>query len=212
MAWRCSGVSNADLVGRLFDAKIIQTDSVKRAMLADRPQTLGYNSTISAPHMHATALEGLAPFLFPGAKVLDVGSGSGYLTVCMAEMVGPEGKAVGVEHIPELVDLAKQNTAKNHKEYLDQGRVVYHTADGRVGFPQEAPYDCIHVGAAADSLYEELVGQLKAPGRMFIPVGGRDGQAIYVIDKDKDGRVTEKKTVDVWYVPLTDVGTQYSRR
>ncbi|KAG0288670.1 hypothetical protein BGZ96_007563 [Linnemannia gamsii] len=224
MAWRCSGVSNEDLISRLVQAKLITIPSVKAAMLAvdrghfsrfkpyeDSPQTIGYNSTISAPHMHAAALESLALFLVPGAKALDVGSGSGYLTVCMAEMVGAEGRAVGVEHIPELVELAKKNTQKDHPQFLQDGRVAFHAADGRVGFPQHAPYDCIHVGAAANELHDKLVEQLKAPGRMFIPVGDQDGQAIYVVDKDKNGKVTKKKTMNVWYVPLTDAEHQRNR-
>lgn len=52
------------------------------------------------------------------------------------------------------------------------------------------------MGAAAVSMHKELVRQLKAPGRMFIPVG-RDEQAIYIVDKDKDGHVTQKKVMDV---------------
>jgi len=225
MAWRCSGVSNADLVNRLYQANLISTAAVKRAMLAvdrgnfskykpyeDAPQTLGYNATISAPHMHAAALESLSEFLFPGARALDVGSGSGYLTVCMAEMVGPEGRAVGVDHVPELVELAKANTMKDHAQYLREGRVAFHVADGRIGYSQDAPYDCIHVGAAAESMHDELVKQLKAPGRMFIPVSdNKGGQAIYVVDKDKDGRVTKEKAMDVMYVPLTDRKTQWPR-
>ncbi|KAF9419448.1 hypothetical protein BGZ94_009398, partial [Podila epigama] len=108
MAWTCSGNSNAELVNLLQKASLITQPTVKRAMLAvdrgnysrfnpyeDAPQTIGYGATISAPHMHAAALESLSSFLFPGAKVLDVGSGSGYLTVCMAEMVGPKGRVVG---------------------------------------------------------------------------------------------------------------------
>ncbi|KAF9384601.1 hypothetical protein CPB97_005533 [Podila verticillata] len=220
MAWRCSGSSNKELVSLLAQAKLITQPTVENAMLIvdrgkysrfqpyeDAPQTIGYGATISAPHMHASALEALSPFLFPGAKVLDVGSGSGYLTVCMAEMVGPQGHVVGVDHIPELVELAKKNTAKDHAEFLETGRVTYHAADGRVGFSDEAPYDCIHVGAAAASMLTELVTQLKAPGRMFIPVG-RGEQAIYVVDKDKDGHVTQKKVMNVLYVPLTDASAQ----
>lgn len=58
-----------------------------------------------------------------------------------------------------------------------------------------------HVGAAADSLHEELIEQLKAPGRMFIPVSDDNGgQAIYVVDKDKDGKVTKKKTMNVMVI------------
>jgi hypothetical protein len=59
-----------------------------------------------------------------------------------------------------------------------------------------------HVGAAAESLHAELVSQLKAPGRMFIPVNDGIGQAIFVVDKDKDGGVTKKKTMDVWVRPF----------
>lgn len=54
------------------------------------------------------------------------------------------------------------------------------------------------MGAAANKLHDKLVEQLKAPGRMFIPVGDENGQAIYVVDKDKDGNITKKKTMNVW--------------
>ena len=53
------------------------------------------------------------------------------------------------------------------------------------------------MGAAAESMHKELVEQLKAPGRMFIPVSDSGGQGIYVVDKDKDGRVTKERTMDV---------------
>ena len=58
-------------------------------------------------------------------------------------MVGPQGRAVGVEHIPELVELSKQNTKKGHQEFLRDNRVAFYAADGRVGFPRDAPYDCM---------------------------------------------------------------------
>ena len=80
--------------------RVITNSSVKNAMLAvdraffsprepymDSPQSIGYNVTISAPHMHAYALEVLKDHLKEGSKALDVGSGSGYLTACMAMMV-----------------------------------------------------------------------------------------------------------------------------
>lgn len=60
----------------------------------------GYNVTISAPHMHAMCLDLLHDFLRPGCRALDVGSGSGYLTVCMALMCG---EAHGIEYVPQLV-------------------------------------------------------------------------------------------------------------
>ena len=133
----------------------------------DSPQTIGFGATISAPHMHAVACESLLPFLDPGARVLDVGSGSGYLTHVLANLVGPEGRVVGVDHIQELIDLANTNTMKSSegREILKKGQLKYITADGRKGWPEDAPYDAIHVGAAAVEAHSDLIDQLKGPGR-----------------------------------------------
>lgn len=133
----------------------------------DAPQSIGFSATISAPHMHASAAESLLPFLRPGARVLDVGSGSGYLTHVLANLVGSEGRVVGVDHIQELVDLATNNMSKSvdGKEMLRTGQVVFVKADGRKGWKEGAPYDAIHVGAAAVQLHAQLIEQLKAPGR-----------------------------------------------
>lgn len=124
-------------------------------------------ATISAPHMHATAAESLLPFLYPGAKVLDIGSGSGYLTHVLANLIEPGGKVVGVDHIQSLVDLARGNLGKSAdgSEMLTSGRVKIVKADGRLGWKESGPYDAIHVGAAAAEAHSALVEQLKAPGR-----------------------------------------------
>jgi protein-L-isoaspartate(D-aspartate) O-methyltransferase len=63
------------------------------------------------------------------------------------------------------------NISKNHSAYLDSGKVVIKEGDGRIGLPDYAPYDCIHVGAAADEMPQELLNQLAPGGRMVIPVG-----------------------------------------
>lgn len=89
----------------------------------DSPHSINYGATISAPHMHAFALEALIDKLVDGAKVLDVGSGTGYLTACMAHMVGPRGLVYGIDHIKELVDQSHANIIKDDKELLDSGRV-----------------------------------------------------------------------------------------
>jgi protein-L-isoaspartate(D-aspartate) O-methyltransferase len=73
--------------------------------------------------MHGYALQQLKNQLKEGATALDIGSGSGYLTACMAIMVGPTGRVVGIEHIPDLVELSKKNIAKGHKELLTSGRL-----------------------------------------------------------------------------------------
>ncbi|XP_027330423.1 protein-L-isoaspartate O-methyltransferase isoform X2 [Abrus precatorius] len=79
----------------------------------DSPMAIGYNATISAPHMHATCLQLLDDNLQPGMHALDIGSGTGYLTACFGLMVGPQGRAVGVEHIPELVSFSIENIHKS---------------------------------------------------------------------------------------------------
>lgn len=172
----------------------------------DSPQIIGYGATISAPHMHAAAAESLLPHLHPAARVLDIGSGSGYLTTVLANLVGPAGKVVGIDHIQGLVDLANKNISKSKegKAMLESGKVRFVKGDGRLGFDDgEGGWDAIHVGAAAKEAHTVLVEQLRAPGRLFIPVGG-DMQYIWVIDKKEDGSVVREKSFGVRYVPLTD--------
>lgn len=172
--------------------------------------------------MHASAAESLLPHLTASTgspvRVLDVGSGSGYLTAVLAELVfGEDGKrdgeVVGVEHIPALRDLAEVNTRRSVRgqALLDSGKVKFAVGDGRLGWPSkdgEADgFDAIHVGAGARKIHEELVAQLRSPGRMFIPVEDERGygnQHIWVVDKDVNGKVKMEKTYGVRYVPLTD--------
>lgn len=159
--------------------------------------------------MHASATESLLPYLHPSARVLDIGSGSGYLTAVLAKLLGPGGGGivVGMDHIQALVDLAEKNVGKSEegKEWLGSGKVRFVKGDGRLGLEEEGGggWDAIHVGAAAKETHKALVDQLKAPGRLFIPVGD-DMQYIWVIDKGEDGGVTRKKSFGVRYVPLTD--------
>ncbi|GBE88709.1 Probable protein-L-isoaspartate O-methyltransferase [Sparassis crispa] len=177
----------------------------------DAPQYIGYGATISAPHMHAHAAENLLPLLHPGARVLDVGSGSGYLCAVFHHLIsdGAPGKVVGIDHIPELVDWSVENLRKDGLgEAVDDGRIVMVAGDGRQGYPSLGPYDVIHVGAAAPKLPSVLVDQLASPGRMFIPVGSYS-QEILQVDKDEHGNVTKKQLFGVMYVPLTDKDKQF---
>ncbi|XP_035822622.1 protein-L-isoaspartate O-methyltransferase isoform X1 [Zea mays] len=174
----------------------------------DSPMPIGYNATISAPHMHAACLELLEKNLQPGMRALDVGSGTGYLTACFALMVGPEGRAVGVEHIPELVATSTENIKKSAAApHLNDGSLSIHVSDGREGWPELAPYEAIHVGAAAPQIPEALIEQLKPGGRMVIPVG-TVFQELKVVDKKLDGTVSIRDETSVRYVPLTSKDAQ----
>lgn len=217
------------MITKLKEAGILATTSAEAAMIAvdrgrfchdadpylDRPRRIGYNVTISAPHMHAYALSILSDQLKDGGVALDIGSGSGYLTACMGFMVGPKGRVVGVEHIPELIEIATKNIQADCPHLLRDGRVKFVVADGRQGFEADGPYDAIHVGAAADSLPQKLIDQLAPGGRLICPVVAVEGfqrfQDLLQVDKAKDGVISKQKLMQVSYVPLTDASSQLKK-
>lgn len=101
------------------------------AAYIDAPSPIGFRQTISAPHMHGTALELLKDRLKPGCIALDVGSGSGYLAAVMARMVAPmigeaeghDGKVIGIDVIPQLVEQSIRNVHEDSgaKRRLEAG-------------------------------------------------------------------------------------------
>jgi len=231
MAWSCSGKTNINLIDNLAKAGLIHSPTVAAAMkkvdranyvlessshyaYQDSPQPIGYGATISAPHMHAHAAEYLLPYLKPNARVLDIGSGSGYTVAIFHHIIqgnecGSVGHVVGVEHVPELTKWSLENLKRDGLETcVNSSHIKIITGDGRLGYSEAGPFNAIHVGAATPSIPTELVQQLARPGRMFIPVGSSE-QNILLIDKDEDGNVSEKKLFGVSYVPLTDLEEQH---
>ncbi|GFQ06816.1 protein-l-isoaspartate o-methyltransferase 1 [Phtheirospermum japonicum] len=170
----------------------------------DNPMQIGYIANISAPHMHDMGLELLDDHLKPGIHALDVGSGMGYLIACFAVMVGPQDRVVGVEHIHELLTESSIKSIQKSvaAPLLKEGSFSVHVGDSRQGWPEFAPYDVIHVGAAAPEIPPALIEQLKPGGRLVIPVCNifKDLQ---VVDTNMDGTLSVRRETSVRYVPLT---------
>lgn len=127
----------------------------------------------------------------------------------MSHLVGETGTTVGIDHIAQLTDLSVNNIKKDRPQLLE--RVILVTSDGRKGYAQKAPYDAIHVGAAADEVPEVLHQQLKRGGRMIIPVGPQGKQYLEQHDKREDGEVAVKRLMGVRYGLLTSKEQQCIR-
>jgi len=102
-----------------------------------------------------------------------------------------------------LVELSIKNVQQGNPELFEAGVIDLLLGDGQAGFEAEAPYDAIHVGAAAAHVPQKLLDQLKPGGRMVCPVGKQhEIQMFYQFDKSADGTITREGLVEVRYVPL----------
>ena len=177
---------------------------------------LGFGATISAPHMHAMCAELMLEAVGggqsggEGVNVLDVGSGSGYLAAVLSRLIGEHGRVYGIEHIPELVQTSIANLRADDPALLS--RVHIQQGDGRLGLPSAAPFNAIHVGAAAAEVPAALIEQLKEGGVLVVPVGEEnDDQWLEVIQKQAGGRLKKTRVTGVRYVPLTSKEHQMRR-
>lgn len=121
----------------------------------------------------------------------------------MAQMVGLGGTVTGIDY-PELAEMARRNISKSWAPMLEglTPRITVLSGDGWEGGPG-APFNAIHVGAAAATVPPRLLADLAAGGRMIIPIGPVDGtQVMHVIDKALDGTFQDQATIAVRFVPL----------
>ena len=173
--------------------RFVPPDLVHEAY-ANQPLPIGMGQTISQPYVVALMTDLAEPT--PGARVLEVGTGSGYQAAMLARCAS---KVYSIEIVKPLGERARSLLAS-----LGYGNVEVRIGDGYKGWPEAAPFDAIVVTAAPDHVPQPLVEQLAAGGRMVIPIGSRNGvQELLVITKDADGKAVARRTLTVRFVPLT---------
>ena len=157
----------------------------------DHPLPIGEGQTISQPYIVALMLEALE--LRPGDRVLEIGTGSGYVTALLAELTS---QVFSFERHVILADRARDLLAA-----LGYSNVKVFAADGSLGLPASAPFDAILVSAAAPDLPRALLAQLKEGGRMIVPVGAFDTQQLQLI-RMRNGQPLISLREPVRFVPL----------
>lgn len=167
-------------------------DRYRSEAYQDHPLPIGHGQTISQPYIVGAMTELLQ--LAPNAKVLEVGTGSGYQAAVLAEL------GVRVFTI-EIVEPLAKHAAEVLAE-LGYDRVQVKTADGYAGWPSEAPFDAIIVTAAPKDVPPPLIEQLRPGGRMVIPVGDQ-AQVLRIIEKSAAGEVSRRTVFGVRFVPMT---------
>ncbi|HEC68798.1 MAG TPA: protein-L-isoaspartate(D-aspartate) O-methyltransferase [Candidatus Omnitrophica bacterium] len=157
----------------------------------DFPLSIGYGQTISQPYMVALMTEVLDPF--PGEKILEIGTGSGYQSAILAYL---GAKVFSIERIPELAKKAQENLVR--LGYQVQIKV----GDGTLGWEEEAPFAGIIVTAGVDKVPSPLMKQLAIGGRMVIPLGGRLSQVLTKIEKLAENNFRKEEICGCIFVPL----------
>lgn len=191
---RARGVDDLEIL-QLFDRvarHLFLPEGVWPRAYEDGPIPIGFGQTASQPSLQAHYLS----ILRPGKddKVLEIGTGCGYLTALLCLMAD---RVYSVERVREL--------SKRARRVLDD-LGVHNTAllvgDGTIGWRKYAPFDVIVVSAASPSVPSALIDQLAEGGRMLIPVGGRDTQELVLVTKADGETRQEVVEGEVTFVPL----------
>jgi protein-L-isoaspartate(D-aspartate) O-methyltransferase len=158
----------------------------------DAPIPIGYQQTASQPSLQAYYLTLLRPEA--DEKVLEIGTGSGYLTALLARRAD---RVYSVERVRELSQRARKAL-----DFLGFQNVALLVGDGTIGWRKYAPFDVVVVSAASPTIPSAFVDQLGDGGRMLIPVGSRDSQELVLVRKD--GFIVTEEVVkgECTFVPL----------
>ena len=187
------GITNENVISAMKSVQrhlFVPQNLVNRAY-EDNPLPIGFNQTISQPFVVAYMTEIAA--LTEEAKVLEIGTGSGYQTAVLAEIVS---EVFSIEILPDLAIRSR-----NLLDDLGYRNLTIKSGDGYQGWPEEAPFDAIVVTAAPNHVPPALIEQLAVGGKLVIPVG-QIKQEMTIITKTDSGASTIQ-TLPVRFVPMT---------
>ena len=156
--------------------------------------SIGFGQTISQPLVVAFMLEQLQPQ--KGDKILDVGSGSGWTSALLAEIVGEKGKVIAIEIVPELKEFGERNVSKYN--FIEKGIVQFVCEDGSKGYQEESPFGKILASASAWKIPLAWKEQLKVGGRIVAPVAN----SIWLFIKRSQNEFEEIEHQGFIFVPL----------
>ena len=191
---RSRGIEDLEIL-QLFDRvprHLFVPEGVWNRAYEDAPIPIGYGQTASQPSLQARFLQILRPG--PDDRVLEIGTGSGYLTALLALMAD---RVFSVERVREL-----SSRARRALDLLGLQNVALLVGDGTIGWRKFAPYQAITVSAASPGIPDALLDQLDDPGRMLIPVGSREAQELLLVRKEGGGVTEEVAVEECTFVPL----------
>lgn len=151
---------------------------------------IGYEQTISQPSLVLEMT--LQLDLGEDSRVLEIGTGSGYQTALLAQFAA---EVYTIERIPQLLSQARRRL-----EAMGYTNIHFSCGDGSEGWEEFAPYDRIIAAAAAETIPQALVNQLKSGGKMIVPVGRKGSQDLLLVVKDQDNRVRSESLGRVTFV------------
>jgi len=193
VGWGIEDPAVIEVMGRVPRHRFVPEEFLDEAY-DNRPLPIGYGQTISQPYIVALMTQELR--VSPGARVLEIGTGSGYQAAVLAEL--------GVEVYTIEIIGALAETAEATLEELGYTDVHVFNGDGYEGWPEQAPFDAIIVTAAPDHVPPPLLAQLGVGGVMIIPVGPVGAyQVLWRITRTGEESYESVSLGGVQFVPLT---------
>jgi protein-L-isoaspartate(D-aspartate) O-methyltransferase len=171
---------------------IFVDEGLANGAYADNPLPIGFGQTISQPYIVAFMTQALQ--LSADDRVLEIGSGCGYQSAVLAQLVET---VFAVELVAGLFEKGRENIRK-----LGLKNVFHKHGDGSFGWPEMAPFSAIVAGAYGSRRPRHLLDQLSPGGRLLIPMGQADSQNLVLFRKSPSGQITSQNILPCRFVPL----------